>query len=99
MNKLIKNILDKEEDESSLQIEDQLKKFAGLHGSIKSLMAKQEVIDLSKGNTKENVAKLLKERGKLVETHARAKKFQRNVINELYPPQSKKEIIPTEIKP
>eukprot|EP00826_Nyctotherus_ovalis_P041200 TRINITY_DN4121_c0_g1_i10.p2 TRINITY_DN4121_c0_g1~~TRINITY_DN4121_c0_g1_i10.p2 ORF type:complete len:100 (-),score=43.74 TRINITY_DN4121_c0_g1_i10:296-595(-) len=99
MEKLIKSILGKEEDENNSQIEEQLRKFALLHGSMKSLMAKQEVIDLSKENTKANVEKLLKEKSKLVESHARAKKFQRNVVSELYPLCDKAEIVPSEIRP
>lgn len=99
MDKLMKSILGKEEDDSNSQVEEQLRKFALLHGSMKSLMAKQEVIDLSKDSTKANVEKLLKEKSKLVESHARAKKFQRNVMSELYPLRDKAEIVPNEIRP
>jgi ribosomal protein L14E/L6E/L27E len=97
MSKLIRSLIEKEEN--SLQVEEELKKIAGLQGTIKSLMAKQEVIDLSKGTTKENVSKLLKERTKLVESQAKAKSIQKSVVRDLYPSKDKQELIPIEIRP
>jgi len=99
MGKLIRSLMEKEGDESYVKVEEELKKIAGLQRTIKSLMAKQEVIDLSKGSTKENINKLLKERTKLVESQAKIKNLQKNIITELYPSKDKQEIIPIEIKP
>lgn len=99
MGKLIKVLSDNETDDTIIQAESNLKKFNALQKSMKNLVINQNVIDLSKGTTKENVKILLDGKSKIMEAYSKAKTYQSTIIKGLYPGEMKKDVIPDQLKP
>ncbi len=87
MDKLTKTLREKvdNEDESHVQIEDEMNKLVSMGNTLKSLMAKSEIVDIAARPATENMKTLIDRKAKAMDTCVKAKKSHLEVMKELYP--------------
>ena len=92
MEKLTKYLRGKDEDEVAIQITDEMNRVVSMSNTLKSMMAKLKVVDITGANSQQNVQTLMEGRNKVQDTYIKAKKAELAVMKELYPLQEENKI-------